>query len=115
MSRFTPIPSPPQSDISPWQYSILNSMKENIELLSGLRGEKDGASQAILKSSVTIRAVPSQQMTRVSAQGAGVTVSGVSVPILTDYVALVRDVQTLAQDVANLRSTVETLISQLRG
>jgi hypothetical protein len=115
MSRFTAIPNPPQSDISPWQYSMLNSMKENIELLAGLRGEKDGASQAILKSSVTIRAVPNQQMTRVSAQGAGVVISGSSVPTLSDYVSLVRDVQTLAQDVASLRSTVETLISQLRG
>jgi len=115
MSRFIPIPSPPQSDISPWQYSILTSMKENIELLSGLRGERDGASRAILKSSITIRSLPSQQMTRVSARGSGVSIEGVNVPDLTDYATLIRDVQTLAQDVVNLRSTLETLISQLRG
>ncbi len=115
MARFTPIPNPPQSDIQPWLSFTLTAMKENIELLAGLRGEKDGASTAVLKSAVTIRAVPTQKMTRVSAQGAGITVSGASVPTLSDYVTVVRDLQSLAQDVANLRSTVETLISQLRG
>ena len=115
MSRFTAIPSPPQSDITPWQYNILNSLKENVDLLTGLRGERDGASTAILKASITIRAIPPQRMQRVSAQGSGVTVSGVAVPTLSDYSALLRDVQTLANDVASLRSTLETLISQLRG
>ncbi len=115
MPRFTPIPSPPQSDITPWQYSILTSLKENVDLLTGLRGEKDGASTAVLKASITIRAVPPQQMQRVSAQGSGVAVEGVAVPTLNDYAVLLRDVQTLANDVASLRSIVETLISQLRG
>ena len=115
MSRFTPIPSPPQSDITPWQSSILTSLKENVDLLTGLRGEKDGASTAVLKASITIRAIPPQQMQRVSAQGSGVAVSGVAVPTLNDYSALLKDVQTLANDVASLRSIIETLISQLRG
>jgi hypothetical protein len=115
MSRFTPVPSPPQAGIDPWQSQILSAIKENVDLLTGLRGEKDGASQAVLKSSITIRALAPQQMQRVSAQVSGVTANGVAVPTLSDYAALVRDVQTLANDVANLRSAVETLISQLRG
>jgi hypothetical protein len=98
-----------------WQYYMLNALKENVDLLTGARGEKDGASRAITKASVTITSVPAQSMRQVTAQGAGVNIEGAVVPALQDYVELLKNVQSLANDVASLRDTLNTLIGQLRG
>lgn len=115
MSRFVGIPALPDQGLDESQYLILDAMKQNLELVTGTRGETDGASAAITKGSLTVSNPPTQQMTRVSATGAGVTISNVQLPTLTDYGVLLRDVQTLATDVANLRAAVDTLISQLRA
>jgi len=115
MTRFSAIPNPPQSDMTGWQYYMLNALKENVDLLTGARGEKDGASRAITKASVTITSVPAQTMRQVTAQGAGVNIEGAVVPALQDYVELLKNVQSLANDVASLRDTLNTLIGQLRG
>lgn len=115
MTRFSAIPNPPQSDMTGWQYYMLNALKENVDLLTGARGEKDGASRAITKASVTITSVPAQSMRQVTAQGAGVNIEGAVVPALEDYVELLKNVQSLANDVASLRDTLNTLIGQLRG
>lgn len=115
MARFTGIPSLPQQGVEEWQYRVLSSMKQNIELLVGTRGEADASSRALTKSTITITKVPEPSIRAVSAVGSGFTVSGAQVPSLADYQALVRDVQLLVDDVAQLRSTVNTLISQLRS
>jgi tRNA threonylcarbamoyladenosine modification (KEOPS) complex Pcc1 subunit len=54
-------------------------------------------------------------MQRVTAEGAGFTISGVTVPSLDDYTRLVTNVQQIANDVAALRATVNALINQLKG
>jgi hypothetical protein len=54
-------------------------------------------------------------MSRVTAEGAGFTISGVTVPSLDDYVKLLSNVQQLANDVASLRGTVNALIGQLKA
>jgi len=115
MSRFTGIPSLPQVGVEEWQYRVLTAMKQNIELLIGSRGEKDRASTAVLKSTLTVQGTPEPTIRSVSATGAGFTISGAQVPSLADYQRLVRDVQLLTNDVAQLRSTINTLISQLRS
>jgi len=115
MARFTAIPNPPQTEMSGWQYQMLTTMKENIELLVGSRGEKDGASRAVTKSSVTVTQAPTQTMRQITAQGAAVNVNGAIVPAIDDYVELLKNVQTLANDVASLRETLNNLITQLRG
>jgi hypothetical protein len=108
---------------------MLSAIKENVELLAGIRGESDLASKAITKAQVSISNPVAQVMTNVSAAGAGtnvltsfsisgdvVTVTGqASVPVLDDYTNLVVDVQSLANDVANLRATVQLLLTQLRS
>lgn len=114
MARFTGIPSLPQSNIDPWQMSVLGALKENVELLTGTRGEADGASRALLKGQITTQ-TPAPQFTALSARGSGVTINNAQVPSLSDYVSLLRDVQLLANDVARLRATVDTLIQQLRA
>jgi len=115
MARFTGIPSLPQSNIDAWQMSVLGSIKENVELLTGTRGEADGASRALLKGQITVASSATPQFTALSARGVGFTVSGSQVPSLADYTSLLRDVQLLANDVARLRATVDTLIQQLRA
>lgn len=115
MARFSAIPNPPQSEMSGWQYYMLNALKENVELLTGARGEKDNASRAITKASVTVTQAPAQTMRQITAQGASVNLDGAVVPAMEDYIELLKNVQALANDVASLRATLNTLITQLRG
>jgi hypothetical protein len=115
MARFTGIPSLAQTNIEPGQLAVIEAIKENVELLTGTRGEADGASRAVLKGQMTTAQVPAPQFTALTARGAGVTISNAQVPLLADYVSLLRDVQLLANDVARLRATVDTLIQQLRA
>lgn len=113
--RFAAIPNIPQGGLSDWQFNTLNAMKENIELLTGARGTAGGGNQALLRGTVTVENPATQTMQRVTAQGAGYTISGVNVPSIDDYVQLVNNVQQLANDVASLRNTVNILINQLKG
>lgn len=115
MSRFTPIPAIPTASMSDWQYNTLTAMKENLELLTGNRGEKDGASRALTTGAVSVQAAPNQTLPRITAQGSGVSIDGTVVPDMTDYVELLKNVQMLANDVTAVRNTLNTLISQLRG
>lgn len=114
-SRYTAVPAVPLVGIEEWQSQLLNALKENVELLTGTRGEPDLASVAINRARLTVAVPPAQEMVQVSANGSGVTISGANVPVLEDYSQLITDVQKLANDVANLRATVEVLITQLRG
>jgi hypothetical protein len=114
-SRYTAVPAVPLVGIEEWQSQLLNSLKENVELLTGTRGEADLASAAINRARLTVAVPPAQTMRQVNANGGGVTISGANVPILEDYNQLIVDVQRLANDVSNLRATVEVLITQLRG
>lgn len=115
MSRFTGIPDIPQSGVDEWQFRTLDAIKQNVELLAGIRNETDGASAAVLRSNITTRPPAVAQFQGLSAKGNGFTISGVQVPTLDDYTALLRDFQLLSQDVAVLRSALVSLISQLRG
>jgi hypothetical protein len=114
-SRYTAIPAVPLAGVEEWQSQFLNALKENVELLTGTRGEPDLASAAVTVSRLSVAVPPTQEMQRVSANGSGVTISGTNVPVLEDYNQLIVDVQRLANDVANLRATVEVLITQLKG
>lgn len=114
-ARYTAIPAVPVVGVDEWQSRILNALKENVELLTGTRGEPDLASAAVNLSRLSVDVPPAQTMAQVSARGSGVTIGGANVPVLDDYNQLVVDVQKLANDVAALRATVETLIIQLRG
>ena len=115
MARFTAIPAVPQGGITDWQSVLITTVKENVELLTGLRGEADLSSKAITKGQITIREQPDQNMRQVSAKGAGFTISGQEVAGLTDYGLLLTDVQTLANDVAFNRTVLNALIRQLKG
>lgn len=115
MSRFTAVPSVPTGNMTEWQGQILRALKENVELLAGIRGEADSQSQAITKGQIGVKSTSAPTFSRVSATGKGYTISGQNVPDLDDYGKLINDVQLLANDVATLRNTVNALIAQLKG
>lgn len=114
-ARYVAVPPVPLTGLDEVQAQLLNALKENVELLAGIRGEPDGASAALNRASLRVSVPPAQVMVQVTARGDGVTVGGASVPTIEDYVRLLSDVQRLANDVTNLRATVEVLIRQLRG
>ena len=115
MARFTAIPAVPQGGITDWQSILISSVKENVELLTGLRGESDLQSKAVTQGQVTIKEMSEQDMKQVSAKGAGFTISGQEVAGLDDYGKLITDVQTLANDLALTRAVLNALIQQVKG
>jgi len=127
MARFTAIPDVPTTVSAQWEAQMLDALKQNVELLAGLRGEADRQSQAVTKAMVRIRRTPTAVFSRVdplTVRGEGVTISppGATMPTFTDYTRLITDVgnlslnmQRLAADVKNLRDAVDVLINQLRG
>jgi len=115
MARFAAIPAIPTSNVTEWQSQVMNALKENVELLCGTRGEADGKSRAVTTGAVTTQTITDVKFTRVSATGKGYTISGQNVADLDDFAKLILDVSLLAQDVATLRSTLNSLLTQLKG
>lgn len=125
MARFSAIPDIPVSAAAEWQSQVLEAMKQNVELLAGIRGESDRASKAVLQGAVKIKSLPEPTYNKayqMTVQGKGYSVSGVDVAGFKDYVKLINDVgslsadiQRLANDVNNLRDGLQILINQLRG
>jgi len=115
MARFTAIPAVPQGGVTDWQSVLISSVKENVELLTGLRGETDLASKAVTQGQIGLQEMPDQNLKQVTAKGAGFTISGQQVAGLDDYGKLITDVQTLANDLAYTRAVLNALIKQLKG
>ena len=114
-NRFTAVSAIPQQGITPYESLLYNQIKENIELLTGLRGESDKVSKAVTQGQVTITSLPEQNMRQVTANGDGFTISGSDVAGLADFVKLINNVQDLANDLAETRAYVNALLTQLKG
>lgn len=115
MARFTAIPAVPQGGLTDWQTILISAVKENVELLTGTRGEADLRSKAVTQGQITLSTMPKQDMQQITAKGAGFTISGQEVVSLEDYGKLLTDVQTLANDLAYTRAVLNVLIQQIRG
>ena len=118
-NRFTSVPAVPQGGFTDYQTVLIGAVKENIELLTGLRGEVDVVSKAITQGQVTVNQMGQQKMQQVTAKGDGstITISGTAYDLanLSDVRKLIVDVQTLAGDVAEMRATLNFLIKQMKG
>tara|TARA_X000001036_G_scaffold279564_1_gene259681 strand:- start:504 stop:863 length:360 start_codon:yes stop_codon:yes gene_type:complete len=114
-NRFTGVPAVPQGGFTDYQTVLIGAVKENVELLTGLRGEADTASKAITQGQVTVNEMGQQKLQQVTAKGTGFTISSQDVAALDDVQKLILDVQTLAGDVAEMRSTLNFLIRQMKG
>ena len=114
-NRFTSVPAVPQGGFTDYQTVLIGAVKENVELLTGLRGEVDVVSKAVTQGQITVNQMGQQKMQQVTAKGTGFTISGQEVAGLDDVAKLILDVQTLASDVAEMRATLNFLIQQLKG
>lgn len=113
--RYSAIPAIPQEGLSQVQFLLLDSLKQNVELLAGIRGEPDGRSRAVIRDDLKIENIGEQELIQLSAEGRGVQISGQNVPTLEDYGKLLNDVQQLANDLFNTRAGILALIRQLKG
>ncbi len=112
---YTPIPGVPTEGLPSSVFQLLNALRDNVELLTGLRGGTSNSSQAVAKGTITVE-VPLPRITRITAEGAGFTAStGEALASLDDYNRLRQDVQTLVEDVETLNNTVQSLLDQLRA
>jgi len=118
-NRFTSVPAVPQGGFTDYQTVLIGAVKENVELLTGLRGEVDTVSKAVTQGQVTVNEMGQQKLQQTSAKGTGsvITISGTSYELanLDDVRKLILDVQTLAGDVAEMRATLNFLLRQLKG
>ena len=83
---FSALPPVPAAENKEWLYRFNNAVKQNIELLTGQRGQS--SSRAILTGQLKLDAVPELKMRQVTATGAGIAVnSGTSTVVVTqaDY------------------------------
>jgi hypothetical protein len=109
---FAALPPVPQAGVPEWQFQFLNSVRQNVEELTGQRGRT--GFQSIIGGQVTVLPLDELAMRQVTARGEGFTISGSNVPSLDDHVKLIVDVQNLINDVQNLRLVLNTLIQQLQ-
>ena len=63
-NRFTSVPAVPQGGFTDYQTVLIGAVKENIELLTGLRGEADVVSKAITQGQVTVNQMGQQRCSR---------------------------------------------------
>jgi hypothetical protein len=113
--KFTGIREVPLEGTNFALFESMTSMKQNLELLTGQRGESDSASRAITPAYITVSPLASPRLTSITAQGEGFTLQGVKFPGYDDYIKALTDIQKLALDVADIRATLNNLLTQLRG
>jgi len=110
----------PGSGLLDFQAILFAAMKENIELLTGTRGEVDLASRALVRGDITVQQVGQQEMVQVTPRSPqGYLHSAISgtdeVASLTALRALTNDVQVLANDLFRTRQALDALIKNLGG
>lgn len=112
MPSFQSIRDVPQSGVQQWEADILNQMKINIELLTGLSGAQG---RAVTNDIVATAVADNVTMKRVTAQPTGYNISGNLVADFNQFVALINNVQELANNVVSLQAQVNDLIGRLKS
>ena len=113
--KFTSVRQTPLEGVDFGLFESVTSIKQNLELLMGQRGESDNASRAITPAYITVAEAGAQRSAVTTAEGIGFTLQGAQVPSYTDYQKVVSDIRNLSADVAELRTSLNTLLVQLKG
>jgi len=113
-----PLASGASAGLNPIVIQIINELKQNVELLSGLRGSS--ADIINLRANrrgdtISILTLETQRLLSASARGNGFTVSGVDCASLIEFRKLIVDVNTLAADVKEVRDQLNLLLDKLNG
>lgn len=133
MTDFYSIPAIPTSGVEDWKVRTIGALKQNVELLTGTRGEADNASRAVLQSAVALTEVPEMNFTSANSIGCPGTggsffgqVFGAPTTLiqadqgninLAGYLAgcaVRNDLINLLVDLQNLRLAVENIAAVLR-
>ena len=119
MSRFTGIPVVPTAGLPEIQVNLFTALKENVELLTGTRGESDLISRALIRGDVTVKRVGLQVMgsvQNISPDGfTGSHVDANQIASLAAFRGLRNDVQALADDLFFTRQALDLLIANFGG
>ena len=114
VKRYVATPEVPSTEIVA-QSILLSAFKENVELLTGTRGESDFASMAIVRGDLTVNQVGQQEMINVNRSSVvepANTAAAASAATIND---LRNDVQVLANDLFTTRQALDLLIRNLTG
>lgn len=137
MSRFAAMPQAPRFGVPEWEVRILDAMRQNVELLVNQRRESDQASVAVLEStynfSTTLRPTLLRQytpQTLIQWQVLNIRELGTNAPqpclwwggvpdqfnsILANNTVSKTTMDAIGADVKALRTTVNEIITRLRG
>lgn len=110
--KFVGIPSLPTEGIPPAQLVALNAIKQNVEMLIGIRGS--GTDAAIVRGDITVR-MPNKTLNTTTAEGAAIDIDGAQVAAAADYAKLISDVRGVMVVVNQYHDVLEALIRQLKG
>ena len=115
MPEFQGIPAIPNEKIPQWQYDLMSAMKENIEILMGVRGP----GRAVTNDSTGVKPQTWQTMVQLSARGDYINTTAAlnanGAPSLADYTKLLNDVQQLATDVSKIQAALNALLQNMRS
>lgn len=126
MAQFVAIPNVDTEGLPEGQTLALAALKENVELLAGIRGGRTLGARAIRKEEITVQGLNPQLKTNIGAaqmtvQGQGYTINEVDVPTMSDFVRLIndvvetkRDMLALVEELTEVRQALSALIEQLR-
>ena len=103
---FSSIPPVPQAGLQDWHFRYLDSVKQNVEQLTGQRRNSPEAA-AVLRGDIAA--------TPVGDATAAIQFSGSATVTMADFSNLLTTVQALINDVESLRQTVNTLIVRMRA
>ncbi len=116
--QYPSIPAITPEGLSPIQRQTQDAFKENIELLTGQRG--DDTTTAITRGQITVRPLPETDVKRVTATGGGWTIQragqgDIEVPRHSDYILALIDLQKVIIGYNTLHDAFNNLVSQLKG
>ena len=98
-----------------WQAILFSAIKENVELLTGTRGESDLASMAVVRGDFTVQQVGAQVMGSINTSHNLTPTSLAEAAPLDSFTDLRGDVQLLANDLYYTRQALDLLIRNLTG
>ena len=129
MASFIPVPPVPFAGAADWQVRTIGALKQNVELLCGIRGEQDLASAALFKGDVYVNPIttanilsaqtlPLYTTTSFSYSGNQVltyNTDSATIPAVINAAARNSDAVLLLQELENLRTAVANLSAILRA
>ena len=115
MSNFEAYPEISPKDVPIDLLSLLRSLTNNTELLTGLSSSNDLSSQAVLKGDIKTNIHDRVAPEGLQATGRGYVIQRRRVVSLDDYELLLKDITLMNLELEALRGVVASLLRELKG